>query len=97
MRYTKNKIWKNNTFLSEGKEKGKERFIEQLGERRLIETIVNKFNANANRRIVTVGAGEDDCAVIDVDSARGGVNISLSPQIRCKNQHIFRRVFLLFK
>ena len=52
--------------------KGKERFIEQLGERGLIETIVNKFNANANRRIVTVGAGEDDCAVIDVDNARGG-------------------------
>ena len=52
--------------------KEKERFIEQLGERGLIETIVNKFNANANRRIVTVGAGEDDCAVIDVDSARGG-------------------------
>ena len=52
--------------------KGKERFIEQLGERGLIETIVNKFNANANRRIVTVGAGEDDCAVIDIDSARGG-------------------------
>ncbi|RJS73012.1 thiamine-phosphate kinase [Methanophagales archaeon] len=52
--------------------KGKERFIEQLGERGLIETIVNKFNANANRRIVTVGAGEDDCAVIDVDSASGG-------------------------
>ena len=52
--------------------KEKERFIEQLGERGLIETIVNKFNANANRRIVTVGAGEDDCAVIDVDNARGG-------------------------
>ncbi len=52
--------------------KEKERFIEQLGERRLIETIVNKFNANANRRIVTVGAGEDDCAVIDIDSASGG-------------------------
>lgn len=51
--------------------KGKERFIEQLGERGLIEIIVNKFNANANRRIVTVGAGEDDCAVIDIDSARG--------------------------
>jgi len=47
-------------------------FIEQLGERGLIETIVNKFNANMNRRIVTVGAGEDDCAVIDVDNARGG-------------------------
>ncbi len=52
--------------------KEKERFIEQLGERGLIETIVTKFNANVNRQIVTVGAGEDDCAVIDVDSARGG-------------------------
>jgi thiamine-monophosphate kinase len=61
--------------IQEGKSnlsKGKERFIEQLGERGLIETIVNKFNANANRQIVTVGAGEDDCAVIDVDNARGG-------------------------
>jgi thiamine-monophosphate kinase len=44
--------------------------IEELGETGLIERIVKKFHVNT--QIVTVGAGEDDCAVIDIDKAKGG-------------------------
>ncbi len=44
--------------------------IEQLGELGLIERIVEKIHVN--KQIVTVGAGEDDCAVIDIDKAKAG-------------------------
>jgi thiamine-monophosphate kinase len=44
--------------------------IEELGETGLIERIVKKFHVNT--QIVTVGTGEDDCAVIDIDKAKGG-------------------------
>ena len=46
--------------------------IEELGETGLIERIVKKFHVNVNKQIVMVGAGEDDCAVIDIDKAKGG-------------------------
>nr|QNO53550.1 thiamine-monophosphate kinase [Methanosarcinales archaeon ANME-1 ERB6] len=46
--------------------------IEELGETGLIERIVKKFRVNVNKQIVMVGAGEDDCAVIDIDKAKGG-------------------------
>ncbi|RLG34338.1 thiamine-phosphate kinase [Methanosarcinales archaeon] len=48
----------------------KKRFIEQIGEIGLIEKISKKFLVD--KQIVPVGAGEDDCAVIDVDKAKGG-------------------------
>ena len=44
--------------------------IEELGERGLIEILTKKFRVD--KQIVTVGAGEDDCAVIDIDKAKGG-------------------------
>ncbi len=44
--------------------------IEELGERGLIEIITKKFRAD--KQIITVGAGEDDCAVIDIDKEKGG-------------------------
>ena len=44
--------------------------IEQLGEIGLIERIAKKFHIN--KQIVTIGAGEDDCAVIDIDKAKAG-------------------------
>ena len=44
--------------------------VEQFGEIGLIERIVKRFHVN--KQIVTVGAGEDDCAVIDIDKAKGG-------------------------
>ncbi len=46
--------------------------VEQLGENRLIERIVEKFRVNVNKQIVTVGAGEDDCAIIDIGKAEAG-------------------------
>ncbi|MCK4397534.1 MAG: thiamine-phosphate kinase, partial [Methanophagales archaeon] len=46
--------------------------IEELGETGLIERIVKNFRVNVNKQIVMVGAGEDDCAVIDIDKAKGG-------------------------
>jgi thiamine-monophosphate kinase len=42
--------------------------IEELGEIGLIERIVKKFRVD--REIVTVGAGDDDCAVIDIEKVR---------------------------
>jgi thiamine-monophosphate kinase len=44
--------------------------IEELGEIGLIEILTKKFQAD--KQIVTVGAGEDDCAVIDIDKAKSG-------------------------
>ena len=44
--------------------------LEELGERRLIERIVKKFRGA--QHAVIVGAGDDDCAVIDIDSAKNG-------------------------
>ncbi|MCK4475107.1 MAG: thiamine-phosphate kinase [Methanophagales archaeon] len=44
--------------------------IEQLGEIGLIERISKKFLVD--KQIVTIGAGEDDCAIIDIDKAKGG-------------------------
>jgi thiamine-monophosphate kinase len=44
--------------------------IEDLGEIGLIERIVKKFYAD--KQIVPVGAGEDDCAVIDIEKAKAG-------------------------
>ncbi len=44
--------------------------IEELGEIGLIERIVKKFHVR--KQIVTVGAGEDDCAVIEVEKAKEG-------------------------
>jgi thiamine-monophosphate kinase len=44
--------------------------IEQLGEIGLIERISKKFLVD--KQIVTVGAGEDDCAVIDIAKAKAG-------------------------
>jgi len=46
--------------------------VEQLGETGLIERIVEKFRVNVNKQIVTVGAGEDDCAIIDISKAEAG-------------------------
>ncbi|HIC92369.1 MAG TPA: thiamine-phosphate kinase [Syntrophaceae bacterium] len=46
--------------------------IEQLGETGLIERIVEKFRVNVNKQIVTVGAGEDDCAIMDIGKAEAG-------------------------
>ena len=45
-------------------------FIEELGEVGLIERITRRFKAS--NEAVTVGAGEDDCAVIDLRSAKTG-------------------------
>ncbi|HUV01959.1 MAG TPA: thiamine-phosphate kinase [Desulfobacteria bacterium] len=42
--------------------------LEDLGERGLIERITKKFRVD--NRIVTAGAGEDDCAIIDLDRAK---------------------------
>lgn len=42
--------------------------IEELGERGLIERITKKFRIE--KPVVTVGAGEDDCAVIEIDAAK---------------------------
>lgn len=44
--------------------------IEELGEIGLIERIIKKFQVD--KELVTAGAGEDDCAVIDIDKAKGG-------------------------
>lgn len=44
--------------------------IEELGEIGLIERITKKFQVD--KQLITVGAGEDDCAVIDIDKAKGG-------------------------
>jgi thiamine-monophosphate kinase len=44
--------------------------LEDLGERGLIERITKKFRVD--NRIVPAGAGEDDCAVIDLDRAKNG-------------------------
>lgn len=48
----------------------KKRFVEQLGEAGLIERISKKFLVD--KQTITVGAGEDDCAVIDIEKAKGG-------------------------
>lgn len=44
--------------------------LEELGERGLIERITQKFRVD--NRIVTAGAREDDCAVLDLDRAKNG-------------------------
>ncbi|MBN1762370.1 MAG: thiamine-phosphate kinase [Methanomicrobia archaeon] len=44
--------------------------LEDLGERGVIERITRKFRVD--NQIVTAGAGEDDCAVIDIDRAKNG-------------------------
>ena len=44
--------------------------VEELGEIGLIERITKKFRVD--KQPITVGAGEDDCAVIDIDKAKGG-------------------------
>jgi thiamine-monophosphate kinase len=44
--------------------------LEELGERGLIERITRKFQVD--NRLVTAVAGEDDCAVIDLERARNG-------------------------
>jgi thiamine-monophosphate kinase len=44
--------------------------IEDLGEIGLIERIVKEFRAD--QQIVPAGAGEDDCAIIDIEKAKGG-------------------------
>jgi thiamine-monophosphate kinase len=44
--------------------------LEDLGERGLIERITKKFRVD--NRIVTAGAGEDDCAIIDLERAKNG-------------------------
>jgi len=43
--------------------------IEELGERGLIERIIKKFQVD--KELVTVGAGDDDCAVIDIEKGKG--------------------------
>ena len=43
--------------------------IEELGERGLIERIIKKFRVD--KELVTVGAGDDDCAVIDIEKGKG--------------------------
>ncbi|PXF51367.1 MAG: thiamine-phosphate kinase [Candidatus Methanophagaceae archaeon] len=50
--------------------------VERLGEVRLVERITKQFsaNANANEQVVTAGAGEDDCAVLDLDEAKAKAN-----------------------
>lgn len=44
--------------------------IEELGEIGLIERIAKQFRVD--KQIVTAGAGEDDCAVIDIEKAEEG-------------------------
>jgi thiamine-monophosphate kinase len=44
--------------------------IDELGEIGLIERIVEKFRVE--RQTIPVGAGEDDCAVINIDRAKAG-------------------------
>jgi thiamine-monophosphate kinase len=44
--------------------------LEELGERGVIDRITRKFMVN--KELIPVGAGEDDCAVIDLDKARRG-------------------------
>ncbi len=44
--------------------------IEDLGEIGLIERIVKEFHVD--KQIVPIGAGEDDCAVIDIEKAKAG-------------------------
>ena len=44
--------------------------VEELGEIGLIERITKKFQVD--KQLITVGAGEDDCAVIDIEKAKGG-------------------------
>ncbi len=44
--------------------------IRELGEIGLIDRIIKQFPAN--KQIVMAGAGEDDCAVIDIERAKGG-------------------------
>lgn len=44
--------------------------IEELGEKGLIERIVKEFHTD--KQLVPAGAGEDDCAIIDIEKARGG-------------------------
>jgi thiamine-monophosphate kinase len=44
--------------------------LEDLGERGLIERIVKKFHVA--QHAVVVGAGDDDCAVIDIEKGSGG-------------------------
>jgi len=44
--------------------------IEELGEIGLIERITKKFQED--KELVTAGAGEDDCAVIDINKAKSG-------------------------
>jgi len=50
--------------------------VERLGEVSLVERITKQFsaNANANEQVVTAGAGEDDCAVLDLDEAKAKAN-----------------------
>ena len=49
---------------------GHKQFMEELGETGLIERITRRFKVSSEA--VTVGAGEDDCAVIDLESASAG-------------------------
>jgi len=44
--------------------------LEELGERGVIDRITRKFRAD--KELVPVGAGEDDCAVIELEKVRGG-------------------------
>lgn len=44
--------------------------LEELGERGVIERITRKFRVD--KELIPVGAGEDDCAVIELDKARRG-------------------------
>jgi len=44
--------------------------IEELGEIGLIERLTKKFHVN--KQTIAVSAGEDDCAVIDIDKAKVG-------------------------
>jgi thiamine-monophosphate kinase len=44
--------------------------LEELGERRVIDRITRKFRAD--KELIPVGAGEDDCAVIELEKARRG-------------------------
>ena len=44
--------------------------LEELGERGVIDRITRKFTVN--KALIPVGAGEDDCAVIDLEKVRGG-------------------------
>jgi len=49
---------------------GHKQFIEELGETGLVERIAKRFKASSEA--VRVGAGEDDCAVMDLESASAG-------------------------